>query len=99
MLAEFLPMLSLSDIVDDHRGPWLRFPIRSGPRRTTRGSTLPILAYSAGEAGAGVNLGVTRERLADMGQDDCGRIFGGNDSAWEELSELEGMREANEAMK
>ena len=65
MLTEFLPQLSLSDmlmITADHG-------CDPDPRRATTDHSreyVPILAYSPG-GGAGVNLGV-RDTLADMGQ-------------------------------
>jgi len=65
MLAEFLPLLSLSDmlmITADHGcDPDPRWPTTDHSREY-----VPILAYSPG-CGAGVNLGV-RDTLADMGQ-------------------------------
>ena len=65
MLAEFLPLLSLSDllmITADHGcDPDPRWPTTDHSREY-----VPILAYSPG-GGAGVNLGV-RDTLADMGQ-------------------------------
>jgi phosphopentomutase len=65
MLGEFLPLLSLSDmlmITADHG-------CDPDPRWSTTDHSreyVPILAYSPG-GGAGVNLGV-RNTLADMGQ-------------------------------
>jgi len=65
MLGEFLPLLSLSDllmITADHGcDPDPRWPTTDHSREY-----VPILAYSPGN-GAGVNLGV-RDTLADMGQ-------------------------------
>ena len=65
MLAMFLPLLSLSDllmITADHGcDPDPRWPTTDHSREY-----VPILAYSPG-GGAGVNLGV-RDTLADMGQ-------------------------------
>jgi phosphopentomutase len=65
MLAEFLPLLSLSDILmitaDHGCDPDPRWPTTDHSREY-----VPILAYSPG-GGAGVNLGV-RNTLADMGQ-------------------------------
>jgi phosphopentomutase len=65
MLGEFLPLLSLSDllmITADHGcDPDPRWPTTDHSREY-----VPILAYSPGN-GAGVNLGV-RGTLADMGQ-------------------------------
>ncbi|HKV63009.1 MAG TPA: phosphopentomutase [Candidatus Acidoferrum sp.] len=65
MLAEFLPMLSLSDmlmITADHGcDPDPRWPTTDHSREY-----VPILAYSP-RGRAGVNLGV-RDTLADMGQ-------------------------------
>ncbi len=65
MLAEFLPLLSLSDmlmITADHGcDPDPRWPTTDHSREY-----VPILAYSP-VGGAGVNLGV-RDTLADMGQ-------------------------------
>jgi len=65
MLGEFLPVLSLSDllmITADHGcDPDPRWPTTDHSREY-----VPILAYSPG-SGAGVNLGV-RATLADMGQ-------------------------------
>jgi phosphopentomutase len=65
MLAEFLPLLSLSDmlmITADHGcDPDPRWPTTDHSREY-----VPILAYSPG-GGAGVNLEV-RDTLADMGQ-------------------------------
>jgi phosphopentomutase len=65
MLAEFLPMLSLSDmlmITADHGcDPDPRWATTDHSREY-----VPILAYAPG-GGAGVNLGV-RDTLADMGQ-------------------------------
>ncbi len=65
MLGDFLPLLSLSDllmITADHGcDPDPRWPTTDHSREY-----VPILAYSPG-SGAGVNLGV-RETLADMGQ-------------------------------
>ena len=65
MLAGFLPLLSLSDmlmITADHGcDPDPRWATTDHSREY-----VPILAYSPG-GGAGVNLGV-RETLADMGQ-------------------------------
>ena len=65
MLGEFLPQLSLSDlllITADHGcDPDPRWPTTDHSREY-----VPILAYSPG-GGAGVNLGV-RDTLADMGQ-------------------------------
>ena len=65
MLADFLPMLNLSDlllITADHGcDPDPRWPTTDHSREY-----VPILAYSPG-VGAGVNLGV-RDTLADMGQ-------------------------------
>jgi phosphopentomutase len=65
MLAEFLPLLSLSDmlmITADHGcDPDPRWPTTDHSREY-----VPILAYSPG-GGAGVNLGV-RDTLSDMGQ-------------------------------
>ena len=65
MLAEFLPLLSLSDmlmITADHGcDPDPRWPTTDHSREY-----VPILAYSPG-GGAGVDLGV-RDTLADMGQ-------------------------------
>jgi phosphopentomutase len=65
MLAEFLPLLSLSDmlmITADHGcDPDPRWATTDHSREY-----VPILAYSPG-GGAGVNLGV-RDTLADMGQ-------------------------------
>jgi phosphopentomutase len=65
VLADFLPLLSLTDmlmITADHGcDPDPRWPTTDHSREY-----VPILAYSAG-GGAGVNLGV-RETLADMGQ-------------------------------
>jgi phosphopentomutase len=64
-LAEFLPLLGLSDllmITADHGcDPDPRWPTTDHSREY-----VPILAYSPG-CGAGVNLGV-RDTLADMGQ-------------------------------
>lgn len=65
MLGDFLPLLSLSDlliITADHGcDPDARWPTTDHSREY-----VPILAYSPG-SGAGVNLGV-RDTLADMGQ-------------------------------
>ena len=65
MLSDFLPLLSLSDllmITADHGcDPDPRWPTTDHSREY-----VPILAYSAG-SGAVVNLGV-RDTLADMGQ-------------------------------
>jgi len=65
MLGDFLPLLSLSDllmITADHGcDPDPRWPTTDHSREY-----VPILAYSAA-TGAGVNLGV-RDTLADMGQ-------------------------------
>ncbi len=65
MLGDFLPLLSLSDllmITADHGcDPNPRWPTTDHSREY-----VPILAYSAGSS-AGVNLGV-RDTLADMGQ-------------------------------
>src|SRR6266851_4275294 len=65
MLADFLPMLSLSDmlmITADHGcDPDPRWPTTDHSREY-----VPILSYSP-RGGVGVNLGV-RETLADMGQ-------------------------------
>jgi phosphopentomutase len=65
MLGDFLPLLSLSDlliITADHGcDPDPRWPTTDHSREY-----VPILAYSAA-SGAGVNLGV-RDTLADMGQ-------------------------------
>src|SRR5437879_7855261 len=65
MLSNFLPMLSLSDmllITADHGcDPDPRWPTTDHSREY-----VPILAYSPG-GGAGVNLGV-RDTLADMGR-------------------------------
>src|SRR5437899_2110080 len=65
MLGDFLPMLSLSDmlmITADHGcDPDPRWPTTDHSREY-----VPILSYSPG-SGAGVNLGV-RDTLADMGQ-------------------------------
>src|ERR1700686_5364135 len=65
ILGEFLPQLSLSDmllITADHGAdPDPRWPTTDHSREY-----VPILAYSPG-GGAGVNLGV-RDTLADMGQ-------------------------------
>jgi phosphopentomutase len=65
LLADFLPPLSLSDllmITADHGcDPDPRWPTTDHSREY-----VPILAYSPG-SGAGVNLG-TRSTLADMGQ-------------------------------
>ena len=65
MLGDFLPLLSLSDllmITADHGcDPDPRWPTTDHSREY-----VPILAYSAA-SGAGVNLGV-RNTLADMGQ-------------------------------
>ena len=65
LLADFLPLLSLSDllmITADHGcDPDPRWPTTDHSREY-----VPILAYSPG-SGAGVNLGV-RDTLADMGQ-------------------------------
>jgi phosphopentomutase len=65
LLADFLPLLGLSDlliITADHGcDPDPRWPTTDHSREYA-----PILAYSPG-AGAGVNLG-TRSTLADMGQ-------------------------------
>ncbi len=65
MLADFLPLLSLSDmliITADHGcDPDPRWATTDHSREY-----VPILAYSPA-AGAGVNLGV-RDTLADMGQ-------------------------------
>lgn len=65
MLGEFLPLLSLSDLVmitaDHGCDPDPRWPTTDHSREY-----VPILAYSPGN-GAGVNLGV-RDTLADMGQ-------------------------------
>src|SRR5213596_1821617 len=65
MLADFLPLLSLSDllmITADHGcDPDARWPTTDHSREY-----VPILAYSPG-GGAGVDLGV-RNTLADMGQ-------------------------------
>jgi phosphopentomutase len=65
MLAEFLPLLSLSDmmmITADHGcDPDPRWATTDHSREY-----VPVLAYSSG-GGAGVNLGV-RDTLADMGQ-------------------------------
>jgi len=65
MLTEFLPQLSLSDmlmITADHGcDPDPRWATTDHSREY-----VPILAYSPG-GGAGVNLGV-RDTLADMGQ-------------------------------
>jgi phosphopentomutase len=65
ILGDFLPLLSLSDllmITADHGcDPDPRWPTTDHSREY-----VPILAYSAG-SGAGVNLGV-RDTLADMGQ-------------------------------
>ncbi len=65
MLAEFLPLLSLSDmlmITADHGcDPDPRWPTTDHSREY-----VPIVVYSPG-CGAGVNLGV-RDTLADMGQ-------------------------------
>jgi phosphopentomutase len=65
MLGDFLPRLSLSDmlmITADHGcDPDPRWPTTDHSREY-----VPILAYSPG-SGAGVNLGV-RDTLADMGQ-------------------------------
>jgi phosphopentomutase len=65
MLADFLPLLSLSDmliITADHGcDPDPRWPTTDHSREY-----VPILAYSPG-GGAGVNLGA-RDTLADMGQ-------------------------------
>ena len=65
MLGDFLPLLSLSDllmITADHGcDPDPRWPTTDHSREY-----VPILAYSAA-GGAGVNLGV-RDTLADMGQ-------------------------------
>jgi len=65
LLADFLPLLSLSDmlmITADHGcDPDPRWPTTDHSREY-----VPILAYSPG-GGSGVNLGV-RDTLADMGQ-------------------------------
>ncbi len=65
MLGDFLPLLSLSDmlmITADHGcDPDQRWPTTDHSREY-----VPILAYSPG-GGAGVSLGV-RDTLADMGQ-------------------------------
>ena len=65
LLGEFLPVLSLTDmllITADHGcDPDPRWPTTDHSREY-----VPILAYSPG-SGAGVNLGV-RDTLADMGQ-------------------------------
>jgi phosphopentomutase len=65
LLADFLPLLGLSDlliITADHGcDPDPRWPTTDHSREY-----VPILAYSP-DAGAGVNLG-TRSTLADMGQ-------------------------------
>jgi phosphopentomutase len=65
MLGDFLPLLSLSDllmITADHGcDPDARWPTTDHSREY-----VPILAYSPG-SGAGANLGV-RDTLADMGQ-------------------------------
>jgi phosphopentomutase len=65
MLCDFLPLLSLSDllmITADHGcDPDPRWPTTDHSREY-----VPILAYSPG-SGGGVNLGV-RDTLADMGQ-------------------------------
>src|SRR5437588_10173155 len=65
MLGEFLPLLSLSDLLmttaDHGCDPDPRWPTTDHSREY-----VPILAYSPGN-GAGVNLGV-RDTLADMGQ-------------------------------
>jgi phosphopentomutase len=71
MLGDFLPLLSLSDllmITADHGcDPDPRWPTTDHSREY-----VPILAYSAA-SGAGVNLGV-RNTLADMGQTVAGNF-------------------------
>jgi phosphopentomutase len=85
MLGNFLPRLSLSDmlmITADHGcDPDPRWPTTDHSREY-----VPILAYSPG-SGAGVNLGV-RDTLADMGQT-IAENFGGTISHGKSfLSEL-----------
>jgi phosphopentomutase len=74
MLGEFMPLLSLSDlllITADHGcDPDPRWPSTDHSREY-----VPILAYSPG-GGPGMNLG-TRETLADMGQT-VAENFGGS---------------------
>jgi phosphopentomutase len=74
MLGEFMPLLSLSDlllITADHGcDPDPRWPTTDHSREY-----VPILAYSPG-GGPGMNLG-TRETLADMGQT-VAENFGGS---------------------
>jgi len=74
MLGDFLPLLSLSDllmITADHGcDPDPRWPTTDHSREY-----VPILSYSPG-SGAGVNLGV-RDTLADMGQT-IAESFGGS---------------------
>ena len=74
MLGDFLPLLSLSDllmITADHGcDPDRRWPTTDHSREY-----VPIVAYSLC-SGAGVNLGV-RDTLADMGQT-IAENFGGS---------------------
>src|SRR5207244_5946269 len=74
MLGDFLPLLSLSDlllITADHGcDPDPRWPTTDHSREY-----VPILAYSP-ESGRGTNLGV-RDTLADMGQT-IAENFGGS---------------------
>jgi phosphopentomutase len=89
MLGEFLPLLSLSDmlmITADHGcDPDPRWPTTDHSREY-----VPILAYSAG-GGAGVNLGV-RDTLADMGQTIAENFGGAIPHGTSFLSELKKQR-------
>ncbi|PYU00751.1 MAG: phosphopentomutase [Acidobacteria bacterium] len=94
MLGEFLPLLSLSDllmITADHGcDPDPRWPTTDHSREY-----VPILAYSPGN-GAGVNLGV-RDTLADMGQTVAENFGGVIPHGTSFLSELRSQRTSEAA--
>jgi len=94
MLGEFLPLLSLSDlliITADHGcDPDPRWPTTDHSREY-----VPILAYSPG-SGAAVNLGV-RDTLADLGQTVAENFGGKIPHGTSFLSELGGYRTSEAA--
>ena len=94
MLAEFLPVLCLTDmllITADHGcDPDPRWPTTDHSREY-----VPILAYSPG-GGAGVHLGV-RDTLADMGQTIAENFGGEIPHGTSFLSELKIQRTSNAA--
>ncbi len=95
MLGDFLPLLSLSDllmITADHGcDPDPRWPTTDHSREY-----VPILAYSPG-SGAGVNLGV-RDTLADMGQTIAENFGGTIPHGTSFLSKLKGQRTSEAAL-